>query len=86
MPRPGTGPPAWRGHDPKEGLVPDREQQRIADVEARMARLEAQLEALQDAVHRTTVRQDHRLDELQRQLDPATISRALSDDARRRGI
>jgi hypothetical protein len=48
--------------------------------------LEELLEGLQDAVHRESVRRDHEAAELQRQISPAELARALSEDARRRGL
>ena len=44
------------------------------------------IEGLQDAVHRQAVRTEGRLDEIDRQLEPAELSRKLSQDARERGL
>jgi hypothetical protein len=55
-------------------------------VSARVDSLEAMVEALQDALDREMKRQDERMDELARQLEPARIARALSTDARKRGL
>jgi exonuclease VII large subunit len=52
----------------------------------RVDQLERALEALQDSVYKDVVRQDERLDELTRRLDPPNLVRAISDDARRRGL
>jgi hypothetical protein len=57
-----------------------------AGLHRRVDRLEAQLEALQDAVHRDAVRRDEQQMLLERKTDPAEIARALSDDARMRGL
>jgi hypothetical protein len=56
------------------------------DLRARLDQLERALEALQDSVYRDVQRQDHDLAELRSQLDPPNLVRALSDDARRRGL
>jgi hypothetical protein len=56
------------------------------EIRERLERLESLIEGLQDAVHRETVRQQQLIDELQRKMDPAEIARALSDDARRKGL
>jgi hypothetical protein len=64
--------------------VPDAAWQRR--VEDRFAELEALVEALQDAVHRDAVRHEERMAELERKTEPEVLARALSDDARRRGI
>jgi hypothetical protein len=52
----------------------------------RLAHLEALVEGLQDAVHRESVRHDERLAELEHKLQPEALAKALSDDARRRGL
>jgi len=60
--------------------------QRMDDLQARLDHLESLVEGLQDAVHREAVRHREELDELRRRLEPAEIARALTDDARRRGL
>jgi hypothetical protein len=59
---------------------------RIEILEARVTRLEAALEGLQDAIHRQAVLHDERLDEFGRRIDPHEIARTLSQDARKRGL
>jgi hypothetical protein len=59
---------------------------RIADLERRLAHLELTLEGLQDAVHREAQRHDAQTAELRHRTEPGAIARALSDDARRRGL
>ena len=54
--------------------------------ERRVTRLEAQVEDLQDALHRATVRQERHFEDVDHRLDPAVLARALSEDARRRGL
>lgn len=58
----------------------------VTELGRRVDRLEAQLEALQDAVHRDAVRRDERQARLERRTEPDEIARALSSDARRRGL
>ncbi|PZS12830.1 MAG: hypothetical protein DLM64_04155 [Solirubrobacterales bacterium] len=53
---------------------------------ARIAHLERQLDGIQDAVHRESVRQGKRIAELESRLEPAALAVALSRDARERGI
>jgi hypothetical protein len=65
---------------------PDEGEGPLAKLEARVAHLEAALEGLQDAVHRDSVRHDERITALQRKVQPAEIARALSSDARDRGL
>ena len=60
--------------------------ERMEMLEARVAHLESTLEGLQDAVHREAVRHDEVIAELQRKTDPHEIAKALSADARRRGL
>jgi hypothetical protein len=44
------------------------------------------IEGLQDAVHREITRTNHQIDELRKRTEPAELSRALSEDARHRGL
>jgi uncharacterized coiled-coil protein SlyX len=64
----------------------DRSLERIAGLEARVAELEEMLEGLQDAVHRDAVRRDEHAARLERKTEPRELARALSDDARQRGL
>jgi hypothetical protein len=50
------------------------------------ARLEAALEGLPDAIHRQAVLHDEQIGELDRRTKPHQIARALSQDARKRGV
>ena len=52
----------------------------------RLGHLEALVEGLQDSVHRDSVRHEERLAELERMMQPEALAKALSDDARRRGL
>ena len=58
----------------------------VKALEQRVAHLEAMIEGLQDAVHRETRRTHEELDDLRKRTEPAEISRALSRDARERGL
>jgi len=44
------------------------------------------IEGLQDAVHREQMRSNARLDEMERNIEPAELSRRISKDARERGL
>jgi hypothetical protein len=59
---------------------------RLERLEAQLRHVEAALEGLQDAVHRRSLLDDERNDELQRRTRPGQIARDLSDDARNRGL
>ena len=59
---------------------------RIEDLERRIASLEELVEGLQDAVHRESTRHDERTAVLERKTEPKEMARALSEDARRRGL
>jgi hypothetical protein len=59
---------------------------RLEVLERQVADLEELVEALQDAVHRESVRRDHEAAEVQRQMSPPELARALSEDARKRGL
>ena len=56
------------------------------DLEGRVADLEGMVEGLQDAVHRESVRRDEQSARLERKVEPRELARALSDDARERGL
>jgi len=62
------------------------EQSELRGLEARVAHLEQLLQGLQDSVHRESSRQDKRIADLETSVQPAAISRALSRDARERGL
>jgi hypothetical protein len=58
----------------------------IDALEARVADLEEMVVGLQDAVHREAVRRDEQHSRLERRIEPRELARALSDDARERGL
>jgi hypothetical protein len=55
-------------------------------LEARVQHLEAVIEGLQDAVYRQARQHDDDISELRKRIAPAELARALSDDARKRGL
>ena len=61
-------------------------ERRIEVLEDRVDQLEALIEGLQDAVHRESVHDHERIAALEKRSEPAEISRALSRDARERGL
>jgi hypothetical protein len=73
--------PGAAGDDPVAASA-----QRISALEARVQHLEAILEGLQDSVHRESVRRDRQIGGLEEKTDPGAITRALSREARERGI
>jgi hypothetical protein len=66
---------------PRPAPAPD-----LGSVTERLDALEALVEGLQDSVDRETRRHDERLEELARAITPSELARALSEDARRRGL
>jgi uncharacterized coiled-coil protein SlyX len=66
--------------DPSEPIEP------IEALERRIAHLEGMIEGLQDAVHREITRTNNQIDELRRRTEPGELSRALSEEARERGL
>jgi hypothetical protein len=58
----------------------------LRSVIERVDALEAMVEGLQDSVDRQARRQDERITELARRLEPAQLARAISDNARERGL
>jgi hypothetical protein len=76
----------WRRLRPDPGSSDLGAQRRFEALEARVGHLEAELEGLQDAVHRRAVAEDEQIDELRRRTAPEQLARDLSEDARRRGL
>jgi hypothetical protein len=66
------------------GALPSKPSE--TDLRVRVERLEQMVEGLQDQVYRRAQQDDERFAELQRSVQPDELARALSDDARRRGI
>jgi hypothetical protein len=58
----------------------------LQSLQTRITHLEHQLQGLQDSVHRESSRQSKQISDLEAQIQPAALSRALSQDARERGI
>jgi hypothetical protein len=56
------------------------------DVLQRLDRLEAMVEGLQDALYRDAQRHDQRIEDLHQRTQPGHMAKALSDDARKRGL
>jgi len=71
---------------PSSGSREKRLSEEVAELRSRVAHLEQLVQGLQDSVHRGSERQDKRLSEIERQIDPATLAAALSKDARIRGL
>jgi hypothetical protein len=59
---------------------------RLKKLEQRLEHVEALVEGLQDAVHRDSIRHEERMSELERKTQPDALAKALSEDARRRGL
>jgi len=55
-------------------------------LQARIAHLEQLVQGLQDSVHRESTRLSKRIGEVEARIQPAVLGRALSDDARDRGL
>jgi hypothetical protein len=66
--------------------LPSPEPLTLEALEERIAHLERQLDGIQDAVHRESVRHGRRIAELEARLEPAALTVALSRDARERGL
>ena len=69
---------------PRSTSNPDRDQ--LDALEARIAHLEQLVQGLQDSVHRESLRQNKQIAELEARIQPAALGKALSEDARERGI
>jgi len=64
----------------------DLSRQAIDALEVRVADLEQMIQGLQDAVHREAVRRDEQAARFERRIEPRELARALSEDARERGL
>jgi uncharacterized coiled-coil protein SlyX len=67
---------------PLDGSV----ERRLAALEDQVARVNQVLEGLQDAIHRESVRRDDEAAHVRRKMAPRELARALSEDARKRGL
>ena len=70
----------------KRPQIVDSPGEELRVLEARLEHLEALMQGLQDSIHRESLRQSSRITELEAQIQPAALGRALSDDARARGL
>jgi hypothetical protein len=61
-------------------------QDELQALEARIVHLEQLVQGLQDSVHRESTRLGKRIGEVEARIQPAALGRALSDDARDRGL
>jgi hypothetical protein len=75
-----------RASQPHASSGADRVEPQLAELRERLEHLETAFEGLQDAVHRESVRHHKQIDDLIKSTQPAVLARALSDDARRRGV
>jgi len=66
--------------------MPDPQQNELHALEARIGQLEQLVQGLQDSVHRESTRLSQRVGELEAQVQPAALARAISKDARERGL
>ncbi len=64
----------------------DPRQDELRSLEARVTHLEQLVQGLQDSVHRESTRLGKRVGELEARTQPGTLGRALSEDARERGL
>jgi hypothetical protein len=75
--------------DPEEPATPTTggpDPDGLRALEARVGHLEELLQGLQDSVHRESTRLGKRIGDLEARIQPAALGRALSDDARERGL
>ena len=59
---------------------------RVHELETRIAHLEQLVEGLQNSVHRESARHGKLIAELQAQIQPGAMGSALAEDARSRGL
>jgi hypothetical protein len=77
-----TEPPAARSRS--SATRPDDDP--LGLLEERITHLEQLVQGLQDSVHRESKRQSDRIAELEARIQPAVLGKALSEDARNRGL
>lgn len=73
-------------NEPPEPPKGKRGREDVRALEARVLHLEALVQGLQDSVHRESTRQDKRIADLEDRMKPSALGKALSDDARARGL
>jgi hypothetical protein len=69
-----------------QSTAPDLEDHELARLTDRVTHLEQLLQGLQDSVHRESKRQEERITELEARVQPSALGKALSEDARNRGL
>jgi hypothetical protein len=72
--------------EPETGSADGAEQGELRALEARIVHLEHLVQGLQDSVYRESTRLGRRIGEVEARIEPAAMGRALSDDARDRGL
>lgn len=72
------------GRAPSPPPAPGQDELRA--LETRIAHLEQLVQGLQDSVHRESTRLSERIGELEARIQPAALAKALSQDARERGL
>jgi hypothetical protein len=70
----------------KPAAAAPAEQDHLRALEARVEHLEQLVQGLQDSVHRESARYAKRIAELEGRVQPGALAKALSDDARARGL
>jgi len=73
-------------NEPPEPPKAKRGRDDLRALEVRIQHLEALVQGLQDSVHRESTRQDKRIADLEDRMKPSALGKALSDDARARGL
>ena len=64
----------------------DPERAELHALEVRVMQLEQLVQGLQDSVHRESTRTGNRIAALEAEIQPAALAKALSEDARNRGL
>lgn len=65
---------------------PDPLQGELNELKTRITQLEQLVEGLQDSVYRESMRLSERVVELEARVQPAALAKAMSKDARERGL
>jgi hypothetical protein len=77
---------AAEGDEPAMAGARDPREDELRALEARITDLEHLVQGLQDSVHRESERLSKRIAAVEGRIRPAALGRALSEDARERGL
>jgi hypothetical protein len=72
--------------EPAQPATDGPDQDALRALQRRIGHMEELVQGLQDSVHREMTRLEKRIGDVEARIQPAALGRALSDDARERGL